>query len=78
MTPRAAKEARVERAGGKRFKGAHHRSSLIRAGRGHPAQTWDAVGKVCACRCVCVCVRLIDRRERDTKSVFLTLTLKSL
>lgn len=57
MTPRAAKEARVEGAGGKWFKGAHHCSSLIRAGRGHPAQTWDAVRKVCVCTCVC----LIDR-----------------
>ena len=54
MTPRAAKEAGVESEGEKCFKGAHHCSSLIRAGRGHPAQTWDAVRKVNVCVCVCV------------------------
>lgn len=47
----AAKKECVQYKRGNWFKGAHHCSSLIRAGRGQPAQTWDAARKICVCVC---------------------------
>lgn len=57
----AAKEECVQCEGENWLKGAHRCSSLIRAGRGQPAQTWDAGGKMWVC--VCVCGKETDERE---------------